>query len=230
LRAVGRLGESPAPNPSPSIGAPILAFSGLPCMQCGFLWDPRCSEPFVSIPWGRGCTWCTAASEAHDLALITHIATLKASVPFVHFFDGFRTSHAQSCPPPICPIPPWKGKPQSLSGTCAQAFMCMCMSPGIQCADPRGCFPGMLACVDMHAHIHAHTCARIQSAYVQWCSPPPGETLECPQKFEVGKCTFCKVENSQGPGAHALKCVLQAPEFRPECALDKAYFRNILQT
>ena len=30
---------------------------------------------------------------AHDLAAIAHAATLKASVPFLHFFDGFRTSH-----------------------------------------------------------------------------------------------------------------------------------------
>ena len=31
--------------------------------------------------------------EAHDLALIAHAATLESSVPFMHFFDGFRTSH-----------------------------------------------------------------------------------------------------------------------------------------
>ena len=31
--------------------------------------------------------------EAHDLALIAHAATLHARVPFLHFFDGFRTSH-----------------------------------------------------------------------------------------------------------------------------------------
>ena len=28
-----------------------------------------------------------------DLALIAHAATLKTRVPFVHVFDGFRTSH-----------------------------------------------------------------------------------------------------------------------------------------
>ena len=27
------------------------------------------------------------------MALIAHMATLKARVPFLHFFDGFRTSH-----------------------------------------------------------------------------------------------------------------------------------------
>ncbi|HOK88663.1 MAG TPA: pyruvate:ferredoxin (flavodoxin) oxidoreductase [Candidatus Hydrogenedentes bacterium] len=31
--------------------------------------------------------------EAHDLAMIAHAATLEARVPFLHFFDGFRTSH-----------------------------------------------------------------------------------------------------------------------------------------
>jgi pyruvate-ferredoxin/flavodoxin oxidoreductase len=31
--------------------------------------------------------------ESHDLALVAHAATLRARVPFVHFFDGFRTSH-----------------------------------------------------------------------------------------------------------------------------------------
>ena len=31
--------------------------------------------------------------EVMDLACIAHLAALKASVPFLHFFDGFRTSH-----------------------------------------------------------------------------------------------------------------------------------------
>ncbi|MBX3055625.1 MAG: pyruvate:ferredoxin (flavodoxin) oxidoreductase [Anaerolineae bacterium] len=31
--------------------------------------------------------------EVHDFALIASAATLKARVPFLHFFDGFRTSH-----------------------------------------------------------------------------------------------------------------------------------------
>ncbi|MBT62628.1 MAG: pyruvate:ferredoxin (flavodoxin) oxidoreductase [Puniceicoccaceae bacterium] len=31
--------------------------------------------------------------EAQDIALISHAATLKCRVPFMHFFDGFRTSH-----------------------------------------------------------------------------------------------------------------------------------------
>ena len=45
----------------------------------------------------RTTGWAMLASasvqEAHDLALISHAATLRARVPFLHFFDGFRTSH-----------------------------------------------------------------------------------------------------------------------------------------
>lgn len=40
---------------------------------------------------------CSASvQEAHDFALISQAATLRARVPFVHFFDGFRTSHEVS--------------------------------------------------------------------------------------------------------------------------------------
>ena len=31
--------------------------------------------------------------EAMDMALVAHAATLRSRVPFLHFFDGFRTSH-----------------------------------------------------------------------------------------------------------------------------------------
>ncbi len=34
-----------------------------------------------------------SVQEAHDMALISHIVSLKSRVPFIHFFDGFRTSH-----------------------------------------------------------------------------------------------------------------------------------------
>src|SRR5512136_264944 len=34
-----------------------------------------------------------SVQEAMDLALVAHAATLKARVPFLHFFDGWRTSH-----------------------------------------------------------------------------------------------------------------------------------------
>jgi len=45
----------------------------------------------------RSTGWAMLSSnsvqEAHDLALVAQIATLESRVPFIHFFDGFRTSH-----------------------------------------------------------------------------------------------------------------------------------------
>ena len=35
----------------------------------------------------------TNPQEVMDLAAVAHLATLKGEVPFLHFFDGFRTSH-----------------------------------------------------------------------------------------------------------------------------------------
>lgn len=32
--------------------------------------------------------------EAQDMAVISHLSTLEAKIPFLHFFDGFRTSHS----------------------------------------------------------------------------------------------------------------------------------------
>ena len=34
-----------------------------------------------------------SVQEAQDMALVAHAASLESRVPFVHFFDGFRTSH-----------------------------------------------------------------------------------------------------------------------------------------
>jgi pyruvate-ferredoxin/flavodoxin oxidoreductase len=45
----------------------------------------------------RATGWAMLAAgsvqEAHDFALVSHTATLRSRVPFLHFFDGFRTSH-----------------------------------------------------------------------------------------------------------------------------------------
>jgi pyruvate-ferredoxin/flavodoxin oxidoreductase len=37
-----------------------------------------------------------SVQEAHDFAAIAHAATLASRIPFLHFFDGFRTSHEVS--------------------------------------------------------------------------------------------------------------------------------------
>src|SRR5678815_4103962 len=44
--------------------------------------------------WAMLCS--SSVQEAHDLALVAHAATLASRVPFLHFFDGFRTSHEVS--------------------------------------------------------------------------------------------------------------------------------------
>ena len=41
--------------------------------------------------WAMLCA--NSVQEAHDFALVSHAATLRSRVPFLHFFDGFRTSH-----------------------------------------------------------------------------------------------------------------------------------------
>ncbi len=45
---------------------------------------------------GFGLLAASSVQAAQDLALISHAATLDARVPFIHFFDGFRTSHEVS--------------------------------------------------------------------------------------------------------------------------------------
>jgi pyruvate-ferredoxin/flavodoxin oxidoreductase len=44
-----------------------------------------------STGWAMLCS--NSVQEVHDLALVAQIATLESRIPFIHFFDGFRTSH-----------------------------------------------------------------------------------------------------------------------------------------
>jgi len=45
---------------------------------------------------GWGLMASGSVQEAHDMACISQMATLSSRIPFVHFFDGFRTSHEVS--------------------------------------------------------------------------------------------------------------------------------------
>ncbi|MGC2446788.1 MAG: pyruvate:ferredoxin (flavodoxin) oxidoreductase [Candidatus Sulfotelmatobacter sp.] len=47
-----------------------------------------------STGWAMLCS--NSVQEAMDLALIAHAASLETRIPFLHFFDGFRTSHEVS--------------------------------------------------------------------------------------------------------------------------------------
>ena len=51
------------------------------------------SDVMAARSTGFALLCANSVQEVMDLALIAHAATLKARVPFVHFFDGFRTSH-----------------------------------------------------------------------------------------------------------------------------------------
>ncbi|HWA84071.1 MAG TPA: 2-oxoacid:acceptor oxidoreductase family protein, partial [Fimbriimonadaceae bacterium] len=45
------------------------------------------------LPTGFALLSSSSVQEAHDFALIAQTATLESRIPFLHFFDGFRTSH-----------------------------------------------------------------------------------------------------------------------------------------
>ncbi len=51
------------------------------------------SDVYGARQTGFGLLASGGVQEAHDMALIAHLATLESRIPFVHFFDGFRTSH-----------------------------------------------------------------------------------------------------------------------------------------
>lgn len=51
------------------------------------------SDVMAARSTGWGLLASGSVQEAQDLALISTVASLKSRIPFVHFFDGFRTSH-----------------------------------------------------------------------------------------------------------------------------------------
>jgi pyruvate-ferredoxin/flavodoxin oxidoreductase len=51
------------------------------------------SDVMLCRPTGFAMLCSNSVQEAHDLALIAHAASLESRIPFLHFFDGFRTSH-----------------------------------------------------------------------------------------------------------------------------------------
>ena len=51
------------------------------------------SDVMATRQTGFGLICSNSVQEVMDTAIITHAATLESRIPFVHFFDGFRTSH-----------------------------------------------------------------------------------------------------------------------------------------
>jgi len=50
-------------------------------------------DVMAARPTGFALIASNSIQEAMDIALVAHLSTIRASIPFVHFFDGFRTSH-----------------------------------------------------------------------------------------------------------------------------------------
>jgi len=50
---------------------------------------------------GFAMTAASSVQEAQDMSLACHLATSKTKIPFIHFFDGFRTSHEVNTITPI---------------------------------------------------------------------------------------------------------------------------------
>lgn len=51
------------------------------------------SDVMAARTTGFAMLFSSSVQEAMDLALVAHAATLEARIPFLHIFDGFRTSH-----------------------------------------------------------------------------------------------------------------------------------------
>jgi pyruvate-ferredoxin/flavodoxin oxidoreductase len=51
------------------------------------------SDVYSARSTGFAMICARTPQEAHDMAAVTAMATLESRIPFVHFFDGFRTSH-----------------------------------------------------------------------------------------------------------------------------------------
>ncbi len=96
--------------------------------------------------------------EAQDLALVAHLATLAGSVPIVHFFDGFRTSHeinkvrkpdTDSSLAGLQPLAGWACRAGVLSASPLQGELATCT--GCSCAGSAG--TGLTE-GPTHAHLH----------------------------------------------------------------------------
>ena len=51
------------------------------------------SDIYAARPTGFAMLASSSVQEAQDLAAVAHLSAIKSSLPFLHFFDGFRTSH-----------------------------------------------------------------------------------------------------------------------------------------
>lgn len=51
------------------------------------------TDVLTASPTGCALLHSTSVQEVHDMAILSHIASARARMPFVHFYDGTRTAH-----------------------------------------------------------------------------------------------------------------------------------------
>ncbi len=68
-----------------------IAARSLACQALSIFGDHSDVMSVRSTGYAMLCS--CSVQESMDLAMIAHAATLEAKIPFLHFFDGFRTSH-----------------------------------------------------------------------------------------------------------------------------------------
>jgi pyruvate-ferredoxin/flavodoxin oxidoreductase len=59
------------------------------------------SDVMAARTTGFAMLCASSVQEAGDFAAVAHATTLETRVPFLHFFDGFRTSHELNTVSPV---------------------------------------------------------------------------------------------------------------------------------
>ncbi|MGA2533704.1 MAG: pyruvate:ferredoxin (flavodoxin) oxidoreductase [Candidatus Aminicenantales bacterium] len=69
----------------------LVSARSLACQSLSIFGDH--SDVMAARNTGFAMTCAGSVQEAQDLAIVAHLATLRTQIPFLHFFDGFRTSN-----------------------------------------------------------------------------------------------------------------------------------------
>ena len=69
----------------------LVSARSLACQSLSIFGDH--SDVMAARNTGFALTCGGSVQEAQDLAIVAHLATLRTRIPFLHFFDGFRTSN-----------------------------------------------------------------------------------------------------------------------------------------
>ena len=69
----------------------LVSARSLACQALSIFGDH--SDVMSARNTGFALTCAGSVQEAQDLAIVAHLATLRSQIPFLHFFDGFRTSN-----------------------------------------------------------------------------------------------------------------------------------------